>query len=129
MKRIEVMERAKFIRHGAKMVLQLDFSGLCLADAREVAEYGKTVIGKMPKNSVLTLTNVTNVVYDTEFNTVAKELMACNKPYVLAGAVVGVTGWRRVAYWTGLVFSGRNNLKMFDTIDDAKEWLVGYKPA
>lgn len=129
MKRIEVMDRAKFIRHGAKMIFQFDFSGLVVEDAREVAEYGKGIIGRMPKNSVLTLTDVTNAIYDDAFNAVAKDLLACNKPYVLAGAVVGVTGWRRVAYWAALLFSGRDNLKLFDTADAAKDWLVGYGPA
>lgn len=126
MKRTEIMERAKFIKHGAKMIFQFDFSNLAITDAREVAEYGKGVIGKMPKNSVLTLTYVTNVVYDNEFNAVAKDLVAHNKPYVLAGAVVGVVGWRKVAYWAALVFSGRDNLKLFDGGEDAKEWLGRY---
>ena len=126
MKRIEVMNRAKFIKQGEKMIFLFDFSGLAVDDGREVSEYGKGVIARMPKNSVLTLTDVTNVVYDDTFNALAKELTAHNKGHVRAGAVVGVSGWRKLAFWAALKFSGRDNLKLFATVEDAKGWLVGY---
>lgn len=126
MTRAEMMERAKFLKHGEAMVYQFDFSNLAVGEAREVANHGKTAIAKMPPNSVLTLTNVTNAVYDEKFNALAKELVAHNKPYVRAGAVIGVAGWRKIAYWAALVFSGRDNLKLFDDAESAKNWLAGY---
>ena len=66
------------------------------------------------------------MVYDDTFNALAKELTAHNKGHVRAGAVVGVSGWRKLAFWAALKFSGRDNLKLFDTSEDAKAWLVGY---
>jgi hypothetical protein len=126
MKRTEVMERAGFLRNGETMVFQFDFSNLAVGEAREVVDYGKTIIARMPHNSVLTLTDVHNVVFDDKFNALAKELVVHNKPYVKAGAVIGVTGWRKVAYWASLVFSGRDNLKLFDDAAEAKSWLTAY---
>jgi hypothetical protein len=125
-KTTEIMDRAKFLWYGYTMIFQFDFSDLPYQEAREVAEYGKTIIAKMPKNYVLTLTNVTNVMYDDKFNQLAEELAAHNKPYVLAGAVIGVPGWREIVYRAALLFSGRDNLKLFSQVESAKAWLAGY---
>ena len=129
MKRSEMMERAKFYRHGSKMVYHFDFSGLNAEEAHDVAHYGKSVIAKMPQRSLLTLTDVTNVNYDEKFSAISKDLVQHNKPFVLAGAVVGVTGWRKLAFWAALKFTGRNNLRLFDSTEEASEWLKTFEEA
>lgn len=126
MKTTEIMDRAKFLWYGYTMIFQFDFSNLAYEDACEVVEYGKTIIAKMPKNYVLTLTNVTNMTHDDKFDELAMKLVAHNKPYVLAGAVIGVSGWREIVYRAALLFSGRDNLKLFSQVESAKAWLAGY---
>ncbi|NVO01029.1 MAG: hypothetical protein HXX17_17095 [Geobacteraceae bacterium] len=127
MKTSEVMTRAKFIKHQNKMILTFDFSDLEISDARQVCDYVKGLISRMPKESVLTLTNVTNVKYDGEFKELTKDLVEHNKPFVLAGAVVGVDGWRKLVFWAVTKLTGRSNLRLFDDIEYAKEWLVAYQ--
>lgn len=127
MKTSEVMNRAKFIKHQNKMILTFDFSGLEISDARQVCDYVKGLISRMPKGSVLTLTNVTNVKYDDAFKELTKDLVEHNKPFVLAGAVIGVEGWRKLVFWAVTKLTGRNNLRLFDDIEYAKEWLAAYK--
>jgi hypothetical protein len=58
---------------------------------------------------VLTLTDVT----DTK-----------NKPHVIAGAVAGVTGLKKVIYNTIVAVTGRK-MATFDTIGQARDWLAG----
>lgn len=127
MKTSEMMTRAKFFKHRDKMILNFDFSGLNHDDARQVCEYVKDMISRMPKGSVLTMVNVSNMKYDAAFRELTNDLAAHNKPYVLAGAVIGVEGWKKLIFWATLKFTGRNNLKAFDDIEEAKEWLVNYK--
>jgi hypothetical protein len=127
MKTSEMMTRAKFFKHRDKMILNFDFSGLDHDDARQVCEYVKDMISRMPKGSVLTLVNVSTMKYDAAFRELTNDLAAHNKPYVLAGAVIGVEGWKKLIFWATLKFTGRNNLKAFDDIEEAKEWLVNYK--
>lgn len=128
MKTSEMMTRAKFVKHRDRMILNFDFSGLIHDDARQVCEYVKDMISRMPKGSVLTLVNVSNMKYDSAFRELTNDLAAHNKPYVLSGAVIGVEGWKKLIFWATLKFTGRNNLKAFDDIEEAKEWLVNYKP-
>lgn len=127
MKTSEIMTRAKFVKYRDKMILNFDFSGLNHDDAKQVCDYVKGLICRMPKGSVLTLVNVTDVKYDSAFKELSNELAEHNKPYVLAGAVIGVEGWKKLIFWATTKLTGRNNLKAFDDIEEAKEWLVNYK--
>lgn len=127
MKTSEVMIRGKFFKHRDRMILNLDFSDLDIDDAGQVCDYVKGVISRMPPGTVLTLVNVTNVKYDQAFRNLSNGLAEHNKPYVLAGAVVGVDGWKKLIFWATTKLTGRSNLKAFDSIEEAKEWLVNYK--
>jgi len=126
MKRNEVMTRARFVKDRGKLIYHLDFSKLSLEDIREVIAYGKGMIGKMPQDSLLSLTDVSETQFDDEAKDVMRELMEYNKPYVRAGAVVGVNGWRKLIYMVSLKLSGRNNLRLFDNVDAAMDWLASY---
>ncbi len=128
MKTSEVMTRTKFLKHCDKMILNFDFSGLEVDEARQVCEYVKGLISRMPLGSVLTLVNVTNVQYNQEFKELSSDLAKHNKPYVLAGAVIGVEGWKKMVLWATTKLTGRDNLKAFDSIEAAKDWLVNYQP-
>lgn len=126
MKTSEMMSRAKFLKHKEKMILQFNFSGLEIEEVRQVCTYVKGVISRLPKHSVLTLVDVTDVKYDEKFRELSHDLAEHNKPYVLAGAVVGVSGWRKLLFWTTTKFTGRNNLHLFDDLEKAKDWLAAY---
>ena len=127
MKTSEVMTRAKFFKHRDRMILNFDFTDLNHDDARQVCDYVKGVIRRMPPGSVLTLVNVTNVKYDAAFRELSNDLAEHNKPYVLAGAVLGVEGWKKLIFWATAKLTGRSNLKAFADLEEAKEWLVNYK--
>lgn len=127
MKTSEVMKLATFIKHKGKMLLYYDFSGLDIEEARRLCEYAKGMITRMPKGTVLTLVNVTEVKFDEAFKELSGDLAQFNKPYVLAGAVVGVEGWRKLLFWATTKLTGRTNLKLFGDIETAKDWLVGYR--
>jgi len=58
-----------------------------------------------------------------ETSATIKDFTTFNKPYVIAGAVVGVTGLKKVIYNAIVAISGRN-MSTFDTIDQAKDWLA-----
>jgi Cu2+-containing amine oxidase len=117
------MDRVTFITHGGKEILLLDFSGLKAAEAIGLVEPAKRVISSRPLNSILTLTDVTDIRFNEELSQKMKEFTSHNKPYVRAAAVVGITGLRQVIYNAVVAFS-RRKIATFDTRDDAKKWLV-----
>lgn len=127
MKRSELLERVRFVSHESKRILKFDFSDLSIHDAREIIAYGTRLVAQMPRQSVLTLTDVSCANYDKEITEALKEFTRHNKPHVIAGAVVGVSGLKKVIFQAVATVSGRSNLKLFDDPEVAKDWLVNYR--
>ncbi|HTG00146.1 MAG TPA: hypothetical protein VK654_06120 [Nitrospirota bacterium] len=117
------MDRIAFITHDGREILLLDFSSLRANEAIALIEPAKAVISSKPQNSVLTLTDVTDLRFNEELSQKMVEFTTHNKPYVRAAAVVGITGLRQVIYNAVIAFSKRH-IATFDTRDDAKKWLV-----
>ena len=124
MKTSELMARAKFKKHQDKMVLSLNFANLEIDEAHEIINYSSGTIAKMPNNSVRILTNITDANFNQELISALKEFAKKNKPHVIASAVVGATGIKKVLFNTIFKFSGRKNMKMFNNEDEAIEWLT-----
>lgn len=120
------MDRVAFITHDGKEILLLDFSGLKSNEAIALIEPAKAVISKKPQNSVLTLTDVTDVRFNEDLSRKMVEFTTHNKPYVRAAAVVGITGLKQVIF-NAVVALSKRNLSTFDTRDDAKKWLVAQR--
>lgn len=117
------MERVKFIQHSGKEILLLDFSGCTAEDACGVIEQALPVIRTRPQQSLLTLTDVTNMRFDDRLSQKMKEFTAQNKPYVRAAAVVGVTGLKKILFDAVVIFSKRK-FQAFDDLEKAKAWLI-----
>lgn len=116
-------ERVKFIEHQRKEILLLDFSDSNPDEVLKIIEHAKQVIRKKPEQSVLTLTDVTNARFNEKVGEGMKEFTVHNKPYVRAGAVVGVTGLKKIIFRAVMAFSQRK-LEAFDDREEAKLWLV-----
>ena len=116
------MAKVEFITHNGTRLLHLDFAGGNTAELTAAIDEAKGVIAAEPHASVLTLTDVTNAELTPETKENIKAFAAHNKPYVRAGAVVGVDGFKQVVFNFVVHFTGRN-LKAFDNIDEAKDWL------
>jgi len=117
------MERIQFIQHKGKQLLHLDLADAKASEVVQLVRDAMPVIADQPVRSLRTLTDVTNMKFNGEATEALKQFTKHNKPYVIAGAVVGVTGLKQIIYNAVLKFSGRN-LVAFDTLDEAKDWLA-----
>ena len=119
------MPRTRFIEHAGRKILLLDFSGIDDTHAAldAITEARELIARQAPDGSLLTLTNVTASHFDSGVLKAIRELAEHNRPYVRAGAVVGLAGLMKVVYNTIIHLTGRN-LKSFDDLDAAKAYLV-----
>jgi len=118
------MAGVEFIRHQGAEILYIDFSYTqSKEDVVRVIEESKQLIADRTPMSVLTLTNITQAYFDRDISQELKGLAAHNKPFVKAGAVIGLTNTRRIIYTTVLFFSKRK-LEICDDLDSAKAWLL-----
>ena len=110
------MERVYFTEYKGKKLLYIDMSKCSAEEMFAVIANAREIIRNQPEASVFSLTDVTDAWFDPEVIDAMKEFVAGDKPYVVAAAVVGVTG-------RGMKLFGRR-LVLFDTIEQAKEWLA-----
>ena len=115
--------RIKFIEHKGRRILHLDFTQARADEVIQIIGKAKGVIAAQPAGSIRTLTDVTDIKFNTAATEAMKEFASHNKPYVTAAAVVGVTGLKKIIYNAVVKFSGRN-LVAFDSHGQAKDWLV-----
>ncbi|HEU4698833.1 MAG TPA: hypothetical protein VFS40_06625 [Gemmatimonadales bacterium] len=119
------MGRTNTIEHQGKQIVYLDFTGVTDPGAAiaAIAE-AKAWFARQPKRQeLLTLTNVSGSHFDTHVVKAMRELAEHNRPYVRGGAVVGLSGLMRVVYTTLLHLTGRN-IKAFDSVEEAKDYLA-----
>ena len=120
------MSRVHFITHNGVEILHIDWSGAAAWEIREAMHEAKQVIASHPRGSVRTLTDVTDVQMDQATVEQLRGYMAHNKPYVLAGAVVGLNDLKMIAFNFVNRVTGRS-IRAMSTIDEAKDWLASVR--
>jgi len=118
------MGKTGLINYKGTDIYYMDFSKLnSKRRILKIIEKSKTYIRSQPHNSLITLTNISKMHFNSEIKELFTDFVKGNKPYVRAGAVVGIAGLQSIVYNAVMRISGRN-LKAMKSIDEAKEWLV-----
>ncbi|HEU4558275.1 MAG TPA: hypothetical protein VFS20_10510 [Longimicrobium sp.] len=123
------MDRTRFIDHRGRRLLMLDYTemGTDLDQLRAEIVKSKEVIAGEPPASVLTLTDVRGSKITPGAVKAMQELVQFNAPYVRWSAVVvGLTGVYLTAFRAIQALSRRRNMKAFNDLTEAKEWLVSH---
>ena len=116
--------RTSFITHKGKTICLIDFHDVHdHALAIEAIEEARQFVRSQPRASLLTLTYVKDSSFNREVVAQLKELIAGDRPYVKAAAIVGLSGIQRAIYVAVTQLTGRR-LPTFHDLDQAKDWLV-----
>jgi hypothetical protein len=116
------MSGAQTINHLGKKIVQIDFSNLQPEQSMLVMDDAARQIRSNPPASVYTITIVTNAAFNPQITQALKEFAQGNKPYVIAGTVVGLNGMQQIIFNAIQKFSGRK-LVAVKTIEDAKKYI------
>jgi len=116
--------RTTFTTHKGVRICVLDFSNIgSETEALRAIDDARAIIGKERQASVYTLTDVTGSRVTGTLRNALHALTKANKPYVVAGAVVGVTAIQAVIL-RGIVQVTGRRLVAKDTRAEAMEWLA-----
>ena len=116
-------ERVRFIRHKSAEILWIDWTDASADEILAAIAAAKRLIALRPPKSVRTLTTVSGARMERRVTDALKEYVAHNKPYVVAGAVVGLNDLKTVVFNFVNRATGRS-LRAMDSVDVAKEWLA-----
>jgi hypothetical protein len=125
---VTVPGRTRFIRHEGRDIVLMDFSQISdEAVATAVIAEAKRFVASQPRvRNLLTLVDAKGSIYTAPLIEQLKDLAQHNTPWVMAGAVVGLTPLLRLLMRIITTVTGRK-LGTFRTVDDAKAWLVKQK--
>src|SRR5258708_36361121 len=100
--------RTQFRLYNGPRICHLEFTNSSSeSEAMEAIEEAKRVIAAEPLNSVYTITDVTGSRVTSKTRAALQQLTLHNKPYVVFGAVVGVTPIQRVILRGIIQLTGR----------------------
>jgi hypothetical protein len=118
------MDRVRFITHKGKQVLLIDYHDLAdEAEILEVVEERKRVVTSQPKNSLLTVGDISGTTINKNALTKIKEANVYDVPYVRRAALVGVTEHQMTAVKAVETFAHRDH-HLFATLQEALDWIV-----
>ena len=117
------MERVQFRRHNGSQILHIDLSKARPDASLEAIDQARQLIALQPPQSVLTLTDVSDIIFNRQSTEALKQLSIHNKPYVKAAALVGVEGLKKIIYQAIVTATGRK-FRLFDDVEAASEWLA-----
>jgi hypothetical protein len=118
------MDRVRFITHQSKQILLVDLTD-CNAEEViiELLTQVQRIVTTQPRNSVLTLCDLTGTQFSRAAVTRMKEVAVFDRPYVKRAAMVGAESLPKVFYDALKTFSRREFLR-FKTREEAMDWLV-----
>ncbi|HEY3449106.1 MAG TPA: hypothetical protein VGK67_22280 [Myxococcales bacterium] len=117
------MDRVSKLEHRGRTVVLIDVSGCKAKEAAEVLIAGRVLVATFAPASALTLTDVTGTTFDDAATREAQTNARQNAPFVKAGALVGVTGLKKIVYTAVTRLTGRN-FSVFDDRQKALDWLA-----
>ena len=119
------MSRIEEFSRGGKNFVYIDFSGLYTnEEISSVIEKAKPVISKYPPKSIYTITNFEKLHFDKNSKGLITPYTEANKPYVIAGAIIGIDGLKQIMANTIFTVSGRKDLTIHSTKEEAIQHLL-----
>ncbi len=121
------MDGFSVIQHKNKQIFLIDYS-ICGSDKSKFMQlfaHAMREYVKQPPNSMLVLVNVDKISYDKDHLKVLKDSRDLGSKYEKRIAVLGIHGVKKVAFNFVTGLKGGKNMKVFETAEEAKEWLVG----
>lgn len=118
------MAEVKWIEHKGKRILLMDFSNSEKPDILRICNEVPEITAKEPPLSALGIVDVTGSKFDGDISEAFKQMAEKDKPYMKMTAVVGVDGLKMIIFKIVLKFTGRTNLVLKNSREEAKDWLV-----
>lgn len=118
------MAGVQWISHKRKNIIHIDFTRADVAAIKETIAQAKPLIAREPQKSVLCLVEATGCKFDIDGSKALQQFSAHNKPYIKMTAVTGIEGLLKVIYSGVVVFTGRKNIVLKSSREEALDWLA-----
>jgi len=116
--------RIQYLTVNTKTILYVDYSELKNPEEIiNILDQTAKEIRNKPAESVLILSNFTNISFNKELTAAMKEFVAKNKPYIKKSAVIGIDGLIAIVFKSLVTLTGRK-INDFKTKEEALKFLA-----
>lgn len=118
------MPVCEWIDYRGKKILFMDIGVTDSKVLKERIAMIEPVVEKEPLDSILCVCSVIGGKSNPEMTQMLKDFTKHNRPYMKMTAVIGVEDIQKIIYQGVLMFTGRKNLVLKDTRQQALDWLA-----
>jgi hypothetical protein len=120
------MMKSQWLTHHGKRIFLVDLSNFKLDEEGLKAEAASAtaVVCKEPEKSMLMLVNLKDTLISPHVSSLLKENIDQANKYGRKGAIMGLTGTRKIMFEIFSRLTKAENAS-FDDMEKAKDWLVG----
>ena len=123
-KRVEIMNRACFLRHEEKIIMKFDLSNLDeVEDVKRVSEYFGSMVKGMPKKSMVGLVCFNGLSVADEVTREMISLTELCSPHFRATAMIVDNDATTSLANAVISHFGKINMPIYQEEEPAKEWL------
>lgn len=112
-----------FIEHQGTRILYEDYSHATIEELPDLLDKAHGIIASQPEKSVLAIANMEGTHFDSNTVQRMKLFIKSNTPYIRATAVIGMSALQSVIFKTILRFTGRKNLRVCGSMEEARNYL------
>jgi len=112
-----------FVTHKGKRIYIIDAEGIGPEEVDALADKAAAEIRAEAPGSVLTITQAKDARIDMQVVGTLRKLAEGNRPYVRAACVTGLSQPQKLVFLTLKVLA-RREFTLFDTVDEAKDYLA-----
>lgn len=110
-------------KYGKKILLMRVASQDAEELTAKIEEFSR-VIREQPEHSVLAISDVANGHFDKKMKSLLSDFVKANEPYIKMSVIVGIDGLQRVIYNGVLRATGRKNLVIKESQEEAIAYLT-----
>ena len=119
------MENYEWMEKNGKKILYMRVASKNIEELNTKIEEFREVITRQPEHSLLTISDVTNGHFDKSMKGQLQTFVAANEPYVKMSVIVGLQGLQKIVYDSVLRVTGRKNLVLKNSLEEALAFLSG----
>ncbi|NMM49127.1 hypothetical protein [Marinigracilibium pacificum] len=120
---IDVKPSCEIIDYKGIKIVYTNIAGSLPEDAIPAFERTRVLVPTFGEKEALSLVNAKDARFNTDLISKIKEVVKMNNFHVKATAVCGLSTLTSLMVNSIISFTGRK-MKLFDTVEEAKEWLI-----
>jgi len=121
---LKTMAGTEILKHNGKSIFYMNFTNVSsIEEIKSIIDQSIKFIRIQPQKSVIALTNLENIFFNSHVKDLFLDFVKHNEPYIKTSAVIGMSGLVRIMFNGVMKLSGRD-VRSHETMNKALDFLT-----